>query len=119
MVVVYRIPRLGWVKAILIPDHLPGMLEKKRHISNLLAHLFVLKGMHVRIVYLGLACILVNTHISLYIYMTQIRDDSIFTSNGVLKKMKYIDQHLVAFEARDLILSFSNNSAIIIFRKIW
>ena len=50
--------------------------------------------------------------------MTQIRDDSTFTSNGLIKKLKYIDQHFVAFEARDLILSFSNNSAIMIFLKI-
>ena len=53
-----------------------------------------------------------------HIYMAQIRDDSTFTSNGVIKKLKYIDQHFVAFEARDLILSFSKNSAIMIFRKI-
>ena len=50
--------------------------------------------------------------------MTQIRDDSTFTSNGVIKKLKYIDQHFFAFEVRDLILSFSKNSAIMIFRKI-
>ena len=50
--------------------------------------------------------------------MTQIMDDSTFTSNGVIKKLKYIDQHFFAFEARDLILSFSKNSAIMVFRKI-
>ena len=53
-----------------------------------------------------------------YTHMTQIRDESTFTSNGVIKKLKYIDQHFVAFEARDLILSFSKNSAIMIFIKI-
>ena len=53
-----------------------------------------------------------------YINMVQIRDTSTFTSNGVIKKLKYIDQHFVAFEARDLILSFSKNSAIMIFLKI-
>ena len=50
--------------------------------------------------------------------MTQIRDDSTFTSNGLIKKLKYIDQHFFAFEAGDLTLSFSKNSAITIFRKI-
>ena len=45
----------------------------------------------------------------------QIRDDSTFTSNGVIKKMKYIDQHFLDLEVRDLILSFSKNSAIMIF----
>ena len=50
--------------------------------------------------------------------MTQIRDDSTFTSNGGINKLKYIDQHFVAFEARDLILKFSKNSAIMIFLKI-
>ena len=35
-------------------------------------------------------------------YMTQIRDDSTFTSNGVTKKLKYIDHNFFAFEARDL-----------------
>ena len=52
------------------------------------------------------------------LYMTQIRDDSKFTSNGVIRKLKYIYQHFVAFEARDLILKFSKNSAIMIFLKI-
>ena len=47
--------------------------------------------------------------------MTQIRDDSTFTSNGGIKKLKYIDQHVVAFEARDIILRFSKKSAIILF----
>ena len=41
--------------------------------------------------------------------MTQITDDGTFTSNGVIKKLKYIDQHFDAFEARDPILSFSKN----------
>ena len=50
--------------------------------------------------------------------MTQIRDDSTFISNGGIKKLKYIDQHFFAFEVRDLILSFSNYSAIMIFIKI-
>ena len=54
----------------------------------------------------------------IYIYMTQIRDDSTFTSNGVIIKLKYIDQHLFAFEARDIILNFCKNSAIMIFIKI-
>ena len=40
----------------------------------------------------------------------QITDDSTFTSNGVTKKMKYIDHNFFAFEARDLILTFSENS---------
>ena len=44
--------------------------------------------------------------------MTQIRDDSTFTSFGVTKKLKYIDHHFFAFEARDLNLTFSENSAI-------
>ena len=48
-------------------------------------------------------------------YMTQIRDDSTFTSNGVIKKLKYIDQHFFALEAKNLILSFSKNSAIMMF----
>ena len=50
--------------------------------------------------------------------MTQIRDDSTFTSNGVVNKLKYIDQYFVAFEAKDLIISFFSNSAIMIFIKI-
>ena len=50
--------------------------------------------------------------------MTQIRDDSTFTSNSVTKKQNYIDQHLLAFEARDLILSFSKNLAIITFTML-
>ena len=50
--------------------------------------------------------------------MTQIRDDSTFKSNGGINKLEYIDQHFVAFEARDLILKFSKNSAIMIFLKI-
>ena len=45
-------------------------------------------------------------------YMTQIRDDSTFTSNGVTTNLKYFDHNFVAFEARDLILSYSENSAI-------
>ena len=44
--------------------------------------------------------------------MKQVRDDSTFTSNGVTKKRKYIDHHFFAIEARDLILTFSENSAI-------
>ena len=44
--------------------------------------------------------------------MTQIRDDSTFTSFGVTKNLKYIDYHFFSFEARDLNLSFSENSAI-------
>ena len=44
--------------------------------------------------------------------MTQIRDDSTFTSFGVTKKLKYVDHHFFAFEARDLNLTFSENSAI-------
>ena len=43
-----------------------------------------------------------------YIY----RDDSTFTSSGVIKKLRYIDHHFYAFEARDLNLTFSENSAI-------
>ena len=54
----------------------------------------------------------------LYSYLTQIRDDSTFTSNGVINKLNYIEQHFVAFEARDLILKFSKNSAIMIFLNI-
>ena len=46
--------------------------------------------------------------------MTEIRDDSKFTSNGVTKRLKYIDQRFLEFEARDLILNFSKNSAIIL-----
>ena len=45
-------------------------------------------------------------------YMTQIRDDSTFTSFAVTKKLKYIDHHFFAYEARDLILTFFENSAI-------
>ena len=44
--------------------------------------------------------------------MTQITDDGTFTSNGVTKKLKYIAYHFFAFEARDLILTISENSAI-------
>ena len=47
-----------------------------------------------------------------YTYMTQIRDDSTFTSFGVTKKLKYIDHNFFAFEAEDLILTVSKNSAI-------
>ena len=43
---------------------------------------------------------------SLRLYMTQIRDDSTFTSFGVTKKLKHIDHHFFAFEARGLILTF-------------
>ena len=35
--------------------------------------------------------------------MTQIRDDSTFTSIGVTKKLKFIDYNLFAFEARESI----------------
>ena len=35
--------------------------------------------------------------------MREIRDDSTFTSNGVIKKQKYIDDHFLASESRDLI----------------
>ena len=62
--------------------------------------------------------VVVVTEKSWRTYMTQIRDDSTFTSNGGINKLKYIDQHFVAFEARDLIISFSKNSAIMIFIKI-
>ena len=44
--------------------------------------------------------------------MTQIKDDSTFTSNGVTKKLKYIDHHFFECEARDMVLTFSENSAI-------
>ena len=39
--------------------------------------------------------------------MMDIRDDGTFTSNGVTKKLNYIDQHLLAYVARDLIICFS------------
>ena len=45
-------------------------------------------------------------------HMTPITDEGTFTSNGVTKKLKYFAHHLFAFEARDLILTFSENSAI-------
>ena len=69
----------------------------------------------------GLVELCVNTCLTLpsvpffflfYIYMTQIRDDSTFTSFGVTKKLKYIDHNFFAFQARDLNLTFSENSAI-------
>ena len=41
-----------------------------------------------------------------------------FTSIGVTKILKYIVHNFVTFEARDLIISFSKNSAIMIFIKI-
>ena len=44
--------------------------------------------------------------------MTQIKDDSTFTSFGVTKKLQYIDYYFYAFEARDFNLTFSENSAI-------
>ena len=44
--------------------------------------------------------------------MTKITDEETFTSNGVTKKLKYIAHHFFAFEARDLILTFSENSPI-------
>ena len=47
--------------------------------------------------------------------MTKIRDDSTITSNGGTNKLQYINQHFLAFEARDLILSFSKDSAIMMF----
>ena len=50
--------------------------------------------------------------------MTQITDDRTFTSNGVTKKLKYIDHYFFAFEARDLILTFSENSPITYLKKI-
>ena len=57
-------------------------------------------------------------NLTMQAYMTEIWDDSTSTSNGVIKKLKYIDQHLVAFEDTDIILSLSKNSAIMIFIKI-
>ena len=44
--------------------------------------------------------------------MTQITDDGTFTSNGGTKKLKYIAHHFFAFEAKDLIITFSENSPI-------
>ena len=49
--------------------------------------------------------------------MTQITDDGTFTSNGVTKKLKYIAHYFFAFEARDLILPFSENSPIMYLKK--
>ena len=50
--------------------------------------------------------------------MTQITDDGTFTSNGVLKKLKYIAHYFFAFEARDLILTFSENSPITYLKNV-
>ena len=44
--------------------------------------------------------------------MTVITDDGTFISNGVTKKLKYIAHYFFAFEARDLIITFSENSPI-------
>ena len=46
------------------------------------------------------------------VYITQIRDESTFTSNGVTKKLKYIDHNFFTFEGRHLIFTFYENSAI-------
>ena len=54
--------------------------------------------------------------------MTVITDDGTFISNGVTKKLKYIAHYFFAFEARDLILTFSENSPITYLnknKKIW
>ena len=44
--------------------------------------------------------------------MTQITDDGTFTLNGFTKKLKYIAHNFFVFEARDLIITFSENSQI-------
>ena len=49
--------------------------------------------------------------------MTQITDEGTFTSNGVTKKLKYIAHYFFAFEARDLKLTFSENSPITYLKK--
>ena len=45
--------------------------------------------------------------------MMDIRDDGTFTSNGVSKKLKDIAHNFLAFEARDLILTFTEILQII------
>ena len=59
---------------------------------------------HLPIIHASIVCYI--------LYMTQFTDEGTFTSNGVTKKLMYIAHYFFAFEARDLILTFSENSPI-------